>query len=450
MSSAISETPAWPYYQRIAANFSRSNQLLAAGLSRLLSLVPGALFAWDLAAPARPGNYGLVIFLAVLHLPAILFCGVAISRHDRVRFEVGYFALSLIQLLWLSFWAWLGGVWFTILAVMILCGWVYNDAWVFRGARVAILPYLFWVPLFNLILVAMDAYGYVPGYQKTLGARWWEIILFEIWLVGLCVFILSKLGAEYRKFDETAQALEETRRQQARADVFKVMARFSTSGILATQICHDLRNPLQKLVGNLDEIKNAGTAPTLETLTHMEVAVAELINQTAAIARAPKTAPEPVGQDVEQLMGKALKIFEHTCTLRGMTYQAPKLNLASGFILAPGSLDAILANLLVNSSEQTSAAPVDIEGSSDGDRYEFRLRDYALDDDARRVALERIKKSLSFDIDDLRDRRGGYGVALIVAEAALASVGGTIEYEAPATGRGVICKITCPLGLRRV
>jgi len=432
-------------------------------------------------------SWGLVAALG----PLMIGCGAALRARRRRAFMGLWWAQSLVQFVWLQHLCWTTTPLFTAVGATLFCLWAFNDAFVGYDGYVIKAQYLLAFPAFDVFLLGLDA----AGQRGILHAFTHERDLFDALLAVQAALtlvtqmILYYAGTEALAHDRRVVEMASLERDLAvmrtERRVLQRSSAYLLQGIAATRFCHDIRSPLQGIVGNLallrdllarpphegDDALDALAAipsdlrvPFLDALdrwlrdaSDASDAVARgsgrLAEMTRAVASSIRDLEAQRLQPIGDLLADALRETSATLEGHGVAAVAPAVDIEEAAVAVTEGHAGTLGNLLANSALQRPGGAVEVRGRAAGEWfYHLALRDHGVAADAREEALAKIRRSLSLEV--ARDPSGhgpdadrayqGYGVALMIAKVFLTRYGGAIAVAAPAAGDGVVFHLLLP------
>lgn len=458
-------------FERVRQAYSCQNVWLGVLVPALITGVSSLLHVSGFAPSYNRGPvYLLPWLLVVLHTPAIAWAAWAVRARWPRSFAAAYATQSLVQVLWLQFLCWYSTPFFTAVGCIVLVSWVFNDAWVFYGARISIWPYVLAFPLFDGALVALDAAG-LDG-LFSLGARAPELFSAFLAVQGLgaflIAFVLRHVGSACQERDEQTLQMEALSRQLAlvkrERDVLEMTSGLLSRGLLASKFSHDVSAPLtvqQVLVHDLTSVVEELLSEADDNDDREEEVRAMLRELTRSIESATQMCaelseglreedilrPVPVGT----LLEEAAVIATKSVTAYGVTAVRPHMHLQPHNVWVSRGIATTLGNLLANGIVQRPELPLVITGHPVSPSfYRLSIRDFGVTGESRQRALRRIAARVALERDqraageDLpRPAYPGQGVALTLAKVLLVRCNGWLDYVVP-EGPGLDCRVVLP------
>lgn len=457
---------------------------VAFGLAVLVTALPSVLGL--VTPPTLDGSFArgfeagmdapaavLVWTLCLLQLPAMFASRYFLHRGDNSRaFYMAYWVQSVLQFLWLQTLIFYMVPLFPLIGVALLFGlffsWVFNDCLALYDAPLVKLQYLLAFPLFDLMLLGVDATG-GRGLLYTLDHNphyFVNLLILQLALIMLTQSIISVVGRhiydhDYRQVVQswTRQRLSsiETERKVLEA-TWGIMA----NGLEASQLAHDLGNQAMILRGAVSGLSKqlgrgghrAGVlAPNWRDLDelqeHLEHATEMIIERVNAFASSVQGDSDCAMAEVQWLVQRAVK------QTRDALYSTPAEGPEIRYDLEPAKVyvtqghSALLSNLMTNGIQQRPGQPLDISGICVNQWfYLIRIRDYGVSEEERPAAIRNVLKAITISADRRVDRSRqyrGYGMALLLAKILLVRHNGWLGVTRPAQGPGLEMNVVLPM-----
>ncbi|MCX7895442.1 MAG: ATP-binding protein [Thermoanaerobaculum sp.] len=216
-------------------------------------------------------------------------------------------------------------------------------------------------------------------------------------------------------------------------------------GILAANLAHEIRNPLNALSIHLDlvaeELGNQGTSDQAVVLARKEVSrLQKLVTDFLQYARPAPPQVEEV--DVQALLADVTSLLAPECERRGVELDVQG---TKGILVADrGQLTQVLLNLGLNALqalEQAGEKKLRLRALKQGQHWVVAVEDSGpgIPDEE----LPRVKEAF------YSNRKGGTGLGLAIADRIVSAHGGQLILENRAEG-GLAAKVYLPLGKEAV
>lgn len=461
---------------------------VAFGLAVLVTALPGLLglisppvldgsfargFEMGLDAPASV----LVWSLCLAQLPAMLLSRYFLSRGESSgAFYRAYWVQSVLQFLWLQTLIFYMVPLFPLIGVALMFGlffsWVFNDCLALYDSPLVKLQYLLAFPLFDLMLLGVDALGgrgllYALEHNPQYFAN---ILILQLALILLTQSIISVVGRHIYDHDYRQVIQSWTLQKVASVDterkVLEATWGIMANGLEASKFAHDLGNQvmiLQGAVGGLKkELGEPGTERTSKVLApnwkllgevqeDLEWAARTIAERVREFAVSVQTEGDCAMADVHELMERAVR-QTHEALYRSASDGAPpeiRCELEPAEVYVTQSHGSLLANLMTNGIQQRPGQPLDISGVRVNQWfYLIRIRDYGVSEQERPAAIRNVLKAITIDQDRRVDRSRqyrGYGMALLLAKILLVRHNGWLGVSKPAQGPGLEMNVILPM-----
>lgn len=220
---------------------------------------------------------------------------------------------------------------------------------------------------------------------------------------------------------------------------------------LMTRMAHDLRTPLNGIVGAM-QILQAGQRATdeltaLATIDACSNALMELIDDTFAMADIPeeRIASRPDWTDLPELFEGACAVIGPQARSRGLAFDAEIAPSAAVYAWVDrGALRRVLYNLLSNAVKFTARGRVGLSARIKDGMVSIEVRDTGRGMAAGMAAT--LNRPLS-NAGSVRVSHDGHGLGLSIVRQLVEMMDGTLEFG-PHEGAGTVARLTLPLDTR--
>lgn len=254
---------------------------------------------------------------------------------------------------------------------------------------------------------------------------------------------LAQLAEEMNRMTDALREARERLESEARARVdtleqLRHADRLRTVGTLSSGIAHELGTPLNVILGHaqlLEERDDVEVGRAAAAIVKQCRRMTEIVQKLLTFARKGDVAASRC--DAVEVAKETLAMLELLASRRGVTLalDAPP---AAAIELAPGSLQQVLTNLVVNAvhaSPQGAIVHVDVRVGADAVVMSIRDDGHGMDDATRARVFDPF-----FTTKDVGE---GTGLGLSVAFGIVKDAGGTLEVES-APERGATFTIRLP------
>jgi signal transduction histidine kinase len=215
-------------------------------------------------------------------------------------------------------------------------------------------------------------------------------------------------------------------------------------------ICHDLRTPLQAILGWAQVARAASPDASeldeaLRGIENSARAQAALIQDILDLARSAsgelKVDPAPV--DLNDLAAAAMAVVQPVAAAKGVDLVCTPADSPAHVLGDPRRLQQVIWNLLTNAVKFTPAGGrVYVNIEIDGSEVQLRVRDTG--DGIRAEFIPRIFAPFAQDRPP-EGRAPGVGLGLAIVQELLKLHGGQIEAASPGEGRGATFTARLPM-----
>ena len=219
--------------------------------------------------------------------------------------------------------------------------------------------------------------------------------------------------------------------------------------IFLARIAHELRNPLQAMLWDLDAVQGGAASPRseLERVRQnalMTLDLAKELQEFAEVETKRLTVnpiPITLDQTFDNLRATALALLDG----RPITFQAHVAEGAQVIVTDPFRLRQILINLLSNAAKFTARGTIELEASRAGSEIVISVRDSGVGIDA--ADLPRIFAPFYRGHAQALTLVRGMGLGLAIAQEIATLLGGCLEVDS-AVGRGSTFRLRLPVDAR--
>ena len=247
--------------------------------------------------------------------------------------------------------------------------------------------------------------------------------------------------------------IQRRRQEELEMSQTKVEARDRAKSAFLSSISHDIRTPMNAIVGYIELARRAGDDISkvreymgkLEASSHHLLA---LINDVLEMSRieSGRMELEPVPLDLRAVLDEAMDVFSAQMTEKSIEFMVDSSALVHRFVMCDRSrLNRILLNLIGNAWKFTPAGgrvTVTMSEALEGGLYELRVKDTGIgmsEDFVKRVfdPFERERTSVLNGVE-------GTGLGMPITKGIVTLMGGTIDV-ATTQGAGTEFVVRLPL-----
>ncbi|NLD44656.1 MAG: PAS domain-containing protein [Chloroflexi bacterium] len=240
----------------------------------------------------------------------------------------------------------------------------------------------------------------------------------------------------------TTAALDITEQRQAQRALVRA-EKLSLAAKMAASIAHEIKNPLQSVIGCLGLAREM-VAAGKDATRYFDVASEELHRANRLLTqmrdmREPIRDEQRVPSDVNALVARVLTLSDKEAQNRGVTVAATLGEGIPRLCLVPGQLEQVVLNLVLNALDaMSSGGRLTVSTWADNGGAAIRVADTGLG--MTREVAERI-----FD-DSFSTKPHGLGLGLAVSRGIIEGYGGEIEVQT-AVDEGTALTVHLPAAL---
>ena len=245
-------------------------------------------------------------------------------------------------------------------------------------------------------------------------------------------------------------AIQRRRQEELEVSQAKVEARDRAKGAFLSSVSHDIRTPVNAIVGYIELARRAGgdVAKVREYVGKLEASsrhLLALINDVLEMSRieSGRVELEPVPLDICAAVEEAADVFSAQMTEKSIEFSMDTSGVTHRFAMCDRSrLNRILLNMLGNAWKFTPAGgriAVSVSGPADG-VYELRVKDTGIGMSAEFV--KRVFDPFERERCSVDNGMEGTGLGMPITKGIVTLMGGTIEVETePGAGTEFIVRL---------